>query len=196
MRWGSCSSGGTVWHCHVAMSLDGMIARADGSFDWLMPYPPQEFGIEAFHAGSDAVVMGRATYEIERAMEPWPHAGKSVFVVTSRPLVGAPARVEARSADLPALAAELGQRGYRRIAVEGGGQLVRGLIVIGRLDVLEMALIPLVLGSGIPLFPSGTPELSLRLVSCQPRSGGALHLVYACSPAAASHTTLMRSSAP
>ena len=179
MRWGSCSSGGTVWHCHVAMSLDGMIARADGSFDWLMPYPPQEFGIEAFHAGSDAVVMGRATYEIERAMDPWPHAGKRVLVVTSRPIDDAPDLVEARSGDLPALAAELEQGGCHRIAVEGGGQLVRGLIAIGKLDVLEMALIPLVLGSGIPLFPPGTLELPLRLVSCQPKSGGALHLVYA-----------------
>ena len=56
----------TIWHCHIAMSLDGRIARADGSFDWLEPYPPQEFGIAAFMAGIDAIVMGRATYEIER----------------------------------------------------------------------------------------------------------------------------------
>ena len=47
-----------VWHCHIAMSLDGKIARSDGSFDWLMPYPPQEFDIDAFHAEVDAVVMG------------------------------------------------------------------------------------------------------------------------------------------
>ncbi len=73
------------------MSLDGKIARSDGSFDWLMPYPPQEFDIDAFHAEVDAVVMGRDTYEIERAMAEWPHAGKPVFVVTSRPLEAAPA---------------------------------------------------------------------------------------------------------
>lgn len=170
---------GTIWHCHVAMSLDGMIARADGSFDWLMPYPPQEFGIEAFAASVDAVVMGRATYEIERAMEDWPHAGKPVFVVTSRPLGDAPAGVEGRAGDLQALADELERRGCRRVAVEGGGRLVRGLAAIGKLDVLEMALIPLVLGSGIPLFPPSTSELPLRLVSCQQKSGGALHLVYA-----------------
>ena len=176
---GDGGGSGTIWHCHVAMSLDGMIARADGSFDWLMPYPPQEYGIEAFVASVDAVVMGRATYEIERAMQPWPHAGKPVFVVTSRPLGAAPPLVEARSTDLCALAHELEQRGCRRVAVEGGGQLVRGLIAIGKLDVLEMALIPLVLGSGIPLFPPGTLELPLRLVSCEPKSGGALHLVYA-----------------
>ena len=73
-----------IWHCHIAMSLDGKIARSDGSFDWLMPYPPQEFGIDAFHAEIDAVVMGRDAYEIERGMEAWPHSGKPVFVVRLR----------------------------------------------------------------------------------------------------------------
>jgi dihydrofolate reductase len=166
-----------IWHCHIAMSLDGKIARADGSFDWLMPYPPQDFGIDAFHAEIDAVVMGRDTYEIERGMEEWPH-DKPVFVVTSRPLEAVPPHVEARSVGLPAVADELERRSYRRIGVEGGGQLIRGLIAIGMLDVLEMAIIPLVLGDGIPLFPPGTPELPLRMMKCVPKNGGALHVVY------------------
>ena len=61
----------TIWHCHIAVSLDGRIARADASFDWLEPYPSQEFGIAAFTAAIDAIVMGRATYEIERGMGEW-----------------------------------------------------------------------------------------------------------------------------
>jgi dihydrofolate reductase len=168
----------TVWHCHVAMSLDGKIARSDGSFDWLEPYPPQEFDIEAFAESVDAVVMGRATYEIERGMAEWPHAGKPTYVVTSRPLVGPPPLVEARTGDLVALAAELERRGCRKVGIEGGGQLIRGLAAIGKLDVLEMAIIPLVLGDGIPLFPSGTAELQLRLTKCEPKTGGAIHVVY------------------
>lgn len=167
----------TIWHCHVAMSLDGKIARSDGSFDWLMPYPPQEFDVDAYHADIDAVVMGRDTYEIERAMAEWPH-GKPVVVVTSRPIETPPPLVEARSGNLATIADELEKRGCRRIGVEGGGQLIRGLIAIDRLDVLEMAIIPLVLGDGIPLFPAGTPELPLSLVKCAPKSGGALHVVY------------------
>lgn len=159
------------------MSLDAKIARSDGSFDWLMPYPPQEFDIDAYHAEVDAVVMGRETYEIERAMPQWPHS-KPVFVVTSRPLEAPPSLVEARSGDLVAVADELDRHGYRKVGVEGGGQLVRGLIAIGRLDVLEMAIIPLVLGDGTALFPAGTPELPLTLVKCEPKSGGALHVVY------------------
>ena len=168
----------TVWHCHVAMSLDGKIARPDGSFDWLEHYPAQEFGIEAFAESVGAVLMGRATYEIERAMAEWPHAGKPTYVITSRPLADPPPLVEARPADLAALVRELEARGYAKVGIEGGGQLVRGLMALDKLDILEMAIIPLVLGDGIPLFPAGTPSTSLTLVTCETKSGDALHVVY------------------
>jgi dihydrofolate reductase len=52
------------------------------------------------------------------------------------------------------------------------------MIAIGKIDVLEMAVIPVILGDGIPLFPEGTGELKLRLVRCETKAKGALHLVY------------------
>jgi dihydrofolate reductase len=168
----------TTWHCHIAVSLDGRIARADGSFDWLEPYLPEEYGLAAFVESVDAILMGRATYDAVRGMGEWPHPGKPTVVVTRRPLDGAPPGVEARGGDMAAIAAEIEARGYRRVWVEGGGQVIRQMLAIGKLDVLEMALIPRVLGGGIALFPDGTPETALRLLSCTPRSGGALHLVY------------------
>jgi riboflavin biosynthesis pyrimidine reductase len=98
--------------------------------------------------------------------------------MTHRPLVEAPGAVEARSGDLAVVAAELEARGYARVWVEGGAQVIRGMIAAGKLDVLEMAIVPIVLGNGIPLIAPGTPELKLTLKSCEPRSGGALHVVY------------------
>jgi riboflavin biosynthesis pyrimidine reductase len=86
--------------------------------------------------------------------------------------------VEARSGDLAAVAAELEGQGCRRVRVEGGGQVVRSMIAIGKLDVLEMAVIPIILGNGVPLFPSGTGELRLRLTRCETKAKGALHLIY------------------
>jgi dihydrofolate reductase len=168
----------TIWHCHIAMSLDGKIARADGSFDWLEGHPAEEFGIEAFLEGVDAILMGRSTYDAVRGMGEWPYPDKAVIVMTGRPMGDAPPGVEARSGDLAAVAAELEARGYRKVWVEGGGQVIRGMIAAGKLDVLEMAIVPIVLGDGIPLFPSGTPGLKLALKSCAPRSAGALHVVY------------------
>ncbi len=63
----------TIFHCHIAVSLDGRIARPDGATDWLMDQaPPEEFGVDAFMAGVDAILMGRGTYDAVRAMGEWP----------------------------------------------------------------------------------------------------------------------------
>ena len=169
----------TVFHCYIATSLDGMIARRDGGIDWLAEggAGPEEFGYDAFYAGTDAILMGRGTYDAVRAMGEWPYPGKPTFVVTSRPLADAPTGVEARPGDLPAVVAELEARRFTHVWVEGGGQLLRGMIAIGRLDRLEMAVIPVILGDGIPLFPPGTPELRLALRRGT-TVGDALHLVY------------------
>ena len=172
--------GRNIWHCHVAASLDGKIARPDGSVDdWLAAdYPAEDFGFDAFFAGVDAILMGRATYDAVRRHGDWPYPGKPTTVVTTRPLPEPPPGVEARSGDMAGVAAELEGRGHRRVWIEGGGRVIRSMIAIGKLDVLEMALIPTVLGEGVPLFPSGTGGLALRLVKCEAKAKGALHLVY------------------
>lgn len=168
----------TVWHCHIAVSLDGKIARADGSVDWLEAYPAEEFGIEAFLASVDAILMGRETYEIVCRFGAWPYSGKSTIVMTHRALVDPPSGVEARSGDVSRVAAELEARGCRRVWIEGGGQVIQDMIAARKFDVLEMAIIPIVLGEGIPLIRPGTPQVDLDLVSCTVRSRGALHVVY------------------
>lgn len=170
----------TLFHCHIATSLDGKIARPDGSVDWLVEGgpPPKEFGFEAFYASSEAILMGRGTYEVIRAMGDWPYAGKRVLVVTSQAVADAPLGVETRPGDLAAIVAELEAAGLGTVWVEGGGQLLRGMIAIGRLDRLEMAVLPLILGDGVALFPPGTAELRLRLIHCASVPGGALHLIY------------------
>lgn len=167
-------------HCHIATSLDGRIARADGSVDWLLEGapPPEAFGFEAFYAGIDAILMGRGTYEAVRAMGDWPYPGKPVMVVTTRPLEDTPAGVEIIGGGVEAAVAALESRGHARIWAEGGGRLLRGLMAIGRLDRLEMAVVPLVLGEGPMLFPPGTVETRFRLVEARTVEGGCLHLVY------------------
>jgi dihydrofolate reductase len=162
------------------VSLDGKIARPDGSVeDWLADYPAEDFGIETFLSGVDAILMGRGTYEAVRRLGDWPYPDKPTIVLTTRPLDDPPpAGVEVHSGDMAALTKQLEGRGYRRVWIEGGGQIIRSVIAIGKLDVLEMAVIPIILGDGIPLFPQGTGELKLRLAKCETKAGGALHVVY------------------
>ncbi|MBL8688258.1 MAG: dihydrofolate reductase family protein [Rhodospirillaceae bacterium] len=169
----------TIWHCHAAVSLDGKIARSDGSVDWLMDYPPDDaLGFAAFTASVDAILMGRGTYEAVRQLGDWPHPDKPTVVLTNRPLRDAPPRVEARGGDLAPFVAEMERTGYRRVWVEGGGVVVRDMLAIGELDVLELAVIPIVLGDGIPLFPEGTVETKLVLDVAKPWTKSAVHLVY------------------
>jgi dihydrofolate reductase len=173
--------GETIWHCHIAVSLDGKIARPDGSVDdWLAAdYPAEDFGFDAFFASIDAILMGRGTYDAIRRHGDWPYPGKPTVVLTTRPLdEPAPAGVEARCGDVAEIVAALEGRGYRRVWIEGGGQVVRSMIAVGKLDLLEMAVIPVILGDGVPLFPEGTGELKLRLVRCETKAKGALHLIY------------------
>lgn len=171
----------TIWHCQVAVSLDGRLARKDGSVeDWLVAdYTPDSTAFAGFLAGVDAILMGRDTFDAIMRMGEWPYPGKPAVVMTHRPLGDdAPEGVEARSGDLGAVVAELEARGCGRVWIEGGGRIVRDMLALGRLDVLEMAVIPVVLGEGIPLFPEGTPETWFELESVRPWVRGAIWVVY------------------
>ncbi len=167
----------TIWHCHIAVSLDGLIAKPDGSVDWLAAYPAEDFGIDTFPASVDTIPMGRATCEAVHRLGDWPCAGKPTVVAPSRTSPAPPDGVEARSGELGAIVAEPERRRPEQVRIGGGGQIVRGMLALGRLDVPEMALIPVVLGDGIRLFPAGTPETTLRLVRCEAEPRSALHLV-------------------
>jgi dihydrofolate reductase len=133
-----------IWHCHIAVSLDGKIARSDGSVDdWLVSdFPAEDFGFASFFADVDAILTGRGTYDAVRRMGDWPYPGKPTVVMTTRPLDGAPPGVESRPGEIAAVVAELEGRGCGRMWIEGGGVIVRSMIAIGKIDVLERALIP------------------------------------------------------
>ncbi len=76
---------------YIATSLDGFIAREDGSIDWLMEANStvpagEDCGYAAFMGSVDVLIMGRNTYEQVAGFEPWPYEGKRVVVLTSREL--------------------------------------------------------------------------------------------------------------
>ncbi|MBP7063556.1 dihydrofolate reductase family protein [Ferrovibrio sp.] len=164
--------------CYIAMSLDGYIAAPDGGVDWLKPFEDHDYGYEAFMAEIGTVVMGRHSYEQVLGFGDWPYKGKSTLVVTSRPLADAPEAVAARPADFTALAAELRQLPGDSWLV-GGQQCLEGFQSIGSVGRLELFLVPVTLGSGIPLFkPGAKPQNRLRLALSTPYPNGVVKLVY------------------
>src|SRR4051812_48919511 len=102
----------------MAVTLDGYIARADGSIDFLAPFHDEEHGYASFFAGVDALVIGRGTYDTVLAFPEWPYGRKRVIVCTTRP--SAPAHGEEMWSGPPRqLADRLGREGVRRVYLDG-----------------------------------------------------------------------------
>lgn len=134
----------------LATSADGFIADRKGGFDFLLPYDPSALGFDAFLAGIDTVLMGRTTFEHVLAMGPWPYAGKRGVLVTSR-AVSLPEGMVAIPPDPAALAPALAGLGARRVWNVGGPRTLAFSHEAGLLDRLELHVVPVAIGSGIPV---------------------------------------------
>ena len=138
----------------VAVSLDGFIARPDGSYDWLVSDPSIDFG--ALYKEFDAAVMGRKTYEVGLAAGVDGSIPGMDVVVFSRTLPASTSRgVRVVNDDPRKVVAELKKKSGRDIWLFGGGELFRYLLDGGLVDTVELAVMPVLLGSGIPLLPPG-----------------------------------------
>ena len=144
----------------VAVSLDGFIAGPNGEHDWIIMDPTIDFA--ALFREFDTAVMGRKTYEVMGAQGGGSMPGLEV-VVFSRTLPASSTRGVRIVHDDPAgVVRELKARPGRDIWLYGGGSLFRSLLDAGVVDTVEVAVIPVLLGDGVPLLPPGkTTKLTL-----------------------------------
>jgi dihydrofolate reductase len=163
-----------------AMSLDGFIAREDGSFDWLDNHPPDaDYDFDAFLASVTGIVIGRGTYDAVRRDGRWDYAKWPCVVATNRQVDDLPSNAEAIAGTSAELLANLRRRGAGgRIWVLGGGDVVRQLLEAGLLDTVEIGVIPVVIGSGLPAFGGAQADRWLELDFAKPLATGAVHLRY------------------
>jgi dihydrofolate reductase len=166
----------------LAVSLDGYIADAAGEVGWLDPYFTPEIDFSAFVRTIGATVMGRATWDWGVRHGHAEMAAERSIVQTHRPLEGAPPRVEAFAGDARDLAASLRRelRGTGKdVWLMGGGESLASFDQHGLVDRWELAVMPVLLGEGIPLFPRrARPVTPLRLVHSRVLGNGVLELEY------------------
>ena len=142
----------------VAVSLDGFIAGPNGEYDWIVMDPSIDFN--ALYKEFDTVVMGRKTYEVgeQAGGVAMPHE----VIVFSRTRPASVQRgVRIVNDDAAEFVAELKAKSGGDIWLFGGGALFRSLLDARLVDTVEVAVMPVLLGAGIPLLPPGA---STRLV--------------------------------
>ncbi|WP_215144794.1 dihydrofolate reductase family protein [Exiguobacterium qingdaonense] len=153
---------------YIAMSLDGQIARTDDKLDWLFEVEGEgDNGYADFYKTVGAVVMGRRTYdEILHLSEAYPYADIPNFVMTRNPDRKAD-HVTFTDEPIDQLIHRLKAEVKEDIWLVGGGEVIQSAMRHELIDRYEIAVAPVVLGAGIPLFPNGTKETKLRLMNQQ-----------------------------
>ena len=155
----------------VAVSLDGFIAGPNGEFDWIVMDPSIDFA--ALYKEFDTAVMGRKTYEVMAAQgEPGGLPGLDVVVFSRTLPAAAHPGVRISNDDPGEVVAALKAQPGRDIWLYGGGALFRALLDAGLVDTVEVAVVPVLLGSGVPLLPPGAKtKLVLTDQKTLPASG-------------------------
>lgn len=168
----------TKFILYIATTLDGYVARLDGSIDWLTSFdiPEAEDGYAAFYDTVDALVMGATTYEQVLGFGDWPYPGKCSYVLTSRPIPVEREDIRLMNT-IESLLADINHNEFERVWVVGGGKVASAFMSQGLIDEYVLTLMPIILGAGISLYQA-VPEQRLKLVEAKPFSYGAVELRY------------------
>ena len=134
----------------VGVTIDGFLARGDGSYDFLKPWEGHDHGYEEFMRSVDVLVVGRSTYDTVLAFDSWPWIGKRVVVLTHRPITAGHGETT-YAGPLTPLAERLASEGVQRAYLDGGIAIRQGLDE-DLVDEMTISTVPVTIGAGRPLF--------------------------------------------
>lgn len=177
----------TTGHVFIATSLDGFVARqtdnAEARLDWLMKQDTvgEDHGYDDFIESVDGLVMGRGSFETLLGFEGWPYS--KPVIVASKTLTQSdiPSELAGKVelSDLPPseILDMLDKRGWQRAYIDGG-KLVQSFIRLGLIQDITLTRIPILIGSGIPLFGELDNDIDLELSSVKAFESGLVTCVY------------------
>jgi len=164
----------------VGISLDGFLARSDGSVDWLKPFEGEDHGYQKFFESVDTVVIGRRTYdfvlEMVHSQLSWAYGDKRCVVMSHRPVEGKYGE-RAFAGEPGILLRQLAAEGARHIYVDGGA-VIRSFLAAHLLDRITVSVVPVLLGGGFPLFGGVSLESGLTFESAKSFKNGIVQLHY------------------
>jgi dihydrofolate reductase len=164
----------------IGTSLDGFIARPNGSFDFLPEGGGEPHGYNEFIATIDALVIGRNTFEAVLAFPEWPYGDKRVVVLSSRPidLSKVPGGVVEQMAGPPAeIVSKLAASGAHHLYIDGG-ITIQNFLRAGLIQCLIITRVPVLIGEGIPLFGALPRDVRLRHMATQHYPSGLVKSEY------------------
>ena len=174
---------------HMVASLDGFIARKDGSVDWLETSDEFAGGdtmdpgfVEAFLKTIDCYVMGSRTYETALGFEArgfgWAYGDKPTFVLSSRELPRIRDTVEFHSGDLAQFVNARLRPRFGTIWFVGGGMVSSECLRLGLADEVRYSILPTLIGEGIPFFEKLDEDIALHLAEVKAYKNGMVELRY------------------
>ncbi len=170
-------------HVFIATSLDGFIARQDGDIGWLLQRddPAEDHGYDAFIADKDVIVMGRGSYEKALTFDKWLY--DRPVLVLSKQLAGTPVpealkdKVQFSNSTPRETIENLAGQKARRVYVDGG-QMVQSFLRDGLITDMVITTVPVLIGSGRPLFGALSQDIDLKLISSRSFPSGLVQSTY------------------
>ncbi len=163
----------------VGISVDGFLARPNGELDFL-PEGGEPHGYDEFIASVDAIVIGRKTFETVLSFGGWVYGRRRVVVLSSRPVDLSAARggvVEQMAGPPAEIISRLAATGADHLYVDGG-ITIQGFLRAGAVHRLVITRVPVLIGSGIPLFGSLPHDIRLHHVATRQYPSGLVQSEY------------------
>ena len=161
---------------YIAISLDGFIAKEDGSLDWLTKYENsgEDYGFKELYNRIGTVLVGGTTYrQIEDA-----YKGKEVYVFTRKEQKHRADNIHFVSGDVKDALNDLKLGNNKNIWLVGGADLVNQFLIAHLINEYMITIIPTLLGKGIPLFQGRNPESNLKLLNIKSYDSGLVQIHY------------------